>query len=109
MGEVKEKGFAFIFPDERYGAICIHRRELTLVIKRFDLAYLFISFDQRKWRIAVSNMGSISHGAAIIIHFPHIIGIRQTKVFIKPMLKWQKRRLLSKVPLACHTCFIPFL
>ena len=38
---------------------------------------------------------------------PHIVGIWQSKIFIKAMPCWKKLTMMAKVPLADHACAIP--
>ena len=99
--EVKEEGLILVTFDKGNRSLGVEARQPALVVGR-DLAIDDpVSLDQGKRRI--------SAGFGFWVIRPHVVGVGQPEVFIKPVMERQEARMMSEMPLAGDAGRVPSL
>src|SRR5262249_7962172 len=86
VGDVEKEWPVFVLLDEFDCVLCIPCRQLTLIGVVLNH---FVAFNQGQFREFLTRMV-----------WPHVIGIRQSEIFVEPVVKGQELPMMSEMPLS---------
>ncbi len=101
VSEVQEEGLGLVLLDKLHRPLGVPGRELVLIFMR-DLGDSdFIAFEHDEVRVtALSPLERIRQFHEVGVERPHIVRVRQAKVFVEPVPERKELRGITQMPLA---------